>query len=499
MLSPQRRWIREKLVSSVTSCVGRWLRFRRPSVFTLLVLFIVFITFQSFIARQTRNEKLSGATNLRLAFDSKQLFPTLWNILQGLSPEKSEQTGTADSLLNEEGEMDALINPGTDSQVKKRLRELLLPKDRGLVYNHSPPVLSENPKETTCSPQSHIVFLKTHKTASSTILNILYRYGESRNLTFALPMKRHKQLFYPYFFSQDFVEGVRSQTVKEFHIMCNHMRFRQPQVAQVMPEDTFYFSILRNPVAMMESIYSYYRSMRVFKKTNSLEHFLEIGQTNPKSPLSKYHYSHNILAFDFGHENNVTADSADLEETALKVIKAIEQDFDLILIAEYFDESLILLRHSLCWSLDDVASFKLNSRSKRSRQMLSPDTTEKIKHWNALDWRIYVHFNATFRDKVNSLVGAEQMKKEVTELRELQTKLANICLLDGGAVDPAQIRDRKLRPFQSGKAIIQGYNVNPGLDFQNKMKCQRLVTPELQYTDLLYRKQFPELTGKQKG
>lgn len=85
--------------------------------------------------------------------------------------------------------------------------------------------------DTTCQPRSHIFFLKTHKTASSTILNILYRYGESRNLTFALPLNKHSQLFYPYYFASHFVEGVSSRSVKEFNIMCNHMRFRKSEVS----------------------------------------------------------------------------------------------------------------------------------------------------------------------------------------------------------------------------------------------------------------------------
>ena len=37
-----------------------------------------------------------------------------------------------------------------------------------------------------------IAFLKTHKTASSTFQNILFRFGEKRNLTFALPKNRHQ-------------------------------------------------------------------------------------------------------------------------------------------------------------------------------------------------------------------------------------------------------------------------------------------------------------------
>ncbi|XP_051814318.1 galactose-3-O-sulfotransferase 2 [Acanthochromis polyacanthus] len=357
---------------------------------------------------------------------------------------------------------------------------------------------NSGPTKANCHPQSHIVFLKTHKTASSTILNILYRYGESRNLTFALPQNKHSQLFYPFFFASHFVEGVSTRSVREFHIMCNHMRFRKSEVTKVMPEDTFYFSILRHPVAMMESIFIYFKSIPAFHTTHSLDEFLDNSWRNYNSSVLNNHYAHNILAFDFGFDNNVAAGAEDLEERATMAIAAIEQDFHLILISEYFDESMILLKHVLCWSLEDVASFRLNSRSEKTRHMLLPNTAEKIKRWNALDWRIYLHFNTTFWHKVGSVVGPEKLNKEISQLKELQAKLANICLKDGGAVDPSQVKDAGLKPFQYGAAIIQGYNLNPHLDRQMKTKCQRLVTPELQYTDHLYTQQFPEVTAKRR-
>ena len=41
----------------------------------------------------------------------------------------------------------------------------------------------------TCKPANNIPFLKTHKTGSSTLTNILNRYGDSRDLFFALPFR----------------------------------------------------------------------------------------------------------------------------------------------------------------------------------------------------------------------------------------------------------------------------------------------------------------------
>ncbi|KAM7399903.1 hypothetical protein PAMP_019140 [Pampus punctatissimus] len=511
MLSSPKRWIREQPLSYVTS-----------------------------------NDKLTGLPHLRFTVTQQNLFPTLQNVWDDLQSEsalavkqeltlqterntdihhQNEEYGKPSNYIISRYD-DTTINLATPSQMEAEtlsVGKLLQPKhgnklspgppgslvlhstrkskEKKLLNTSSSPSLfkayirSEHTK-ATCQPKSHIVFLKTHKTASSTILNILYRYGESRNLTFALPLNKHSQLFYPFSFASHFVEGFSSRSVREFHIMCNHMRFRKSEVSKVMPLDTFYFSILRHPVAMMESIFIYYKSIPAFHKTHSLDDFLDNSWQNYNSSVSNNHYAHNILSFDFGFDNNVRTETEDLEERASLAIAAIEQDFHLILISEYFDESMVLLKHALCWSLDDVVSFKLNSRSEQTRHPLLLKTAEKIKKWNALDWRIYLHFNTTFWHKVDSLVGQEQMKREVSQLRELQAKLANICLKDGGAVDPSQIKDAELKPFQYGAAVIQGYNLNPYMDRQTRTNCQRLITPELQYTDRLYTQQFPELAAK---
>ncbi|XP_009290178.1 galactose-3-O-sulfotransferase 2 isoform X2 [Danio rerio] len=358
-----------------------------------------------------------------------------------------------------------------------------------------PAVKSRADNSVTCQPKNHIVFLKTHKTASSTILNILYRYGDSHNLTFALPLNMHSQLFYPAFFATHFVEGVRTRSVKEFHILCNHMRFSSPEVRKLMPKDTFYFSILRNPVAMMESLFVYYKAIPAFRVFKNLEEFLIQDGRSYNASLPNNHYARNILTFDFGLDNTVPENDIEMEKHASKIIAAVERDFPLILISEYFDESLVLLKHALCWSLDDVSSFRLNSRSERSRRPLSPQTAERVKKWNSLDWRLYQHFNATFWKRIDSTIGRTELQKEVEFLRAKKKELESMCLQGGGAVDPAQVQDSSLKPFQYGAAVIQGYNLRVGLDNDTRQLCQRLITPELQYTSALYTKQFPQLAA----
>lgn len=88
---------------------------------------------------------------------------------------------------------------------------------------------AQGPSLGSCQPNTHIMFLKTHKTASSTVLNMLYRFGEERDLRFALPLGY--QLGYPLPFNAHRVKGYRGAGAVEFHIMGNHMRFNKAEVS----------------------------------------------------------------------------------------------------------------------------------------------------------------------------------------------------------------------------------------------------------------------------
>ncbi|KAG8445520.1 hypothetical protein GDO86_010330, partial [Hymenochirus boettgeri] len=325
-----------------------------------------------------------------------------------------------------------------------------------------------------CKPYSDIFFLKTHKTGSSTIMNILFRYGEFHNLTFALPSYNSMQFFYPNYFTASSVEGFYSHRPNTFNIMCHHMRFLLTEVQRVMPKDTFYFTILRNPISLMESSFSYYKTLPSFSKARSLEEFLR----NPFLYYQGNSHARNFMTYDLGFDHNGKASPKRFQLTA----RLVESTFNLVLITEYFDESLVLLKDALCWTFDEVLSFPLNSRSETTKKSISPPTQERIKHWNQLDWQLYDHFNNSFWNRVESF-GRERMQREVNELRERRAHFSKVCLKD--TVDGEKIKNRALMPYQPGKAKIIGYNVKSGLGKAKQLLCQRMVTPEIQYTEIL--------------
>ncbi|XP_065496007.1 galactose-3-O-sulfotransferase 2 [Caloenas nicobarica] len=347
-----------------------------------------------------------------------------------------------------------------------------------------------------CRAKTNVMFLKTHKTASSTVLNIMFRFAESYNLTVALPADHHVHLGYPETFLAHFVEAFQA-TGQNYNIMCNHLRFNPSEVQKVMAANTFYFSILRSPISLLESSYIYYKNIvPAFRLSKDVNEYLA-------SPTKYYHladsreniYARNIMWFDFGYDNN----AQDNRKYVQAVLKEIEQNFHLILIAEYFDESMILLKHVLCWDLDDVIYFKLNSRSQDTVQTLTPESKERIKAWCSLDWQLYLHFNQSFWRTIEETVGLKELEKEVNHLRMRQKELMETCLSDQKAVEKDRIQNKALLPFQSGAANILGYNLRQDLDNRTLRTCQRMVMPELQYTSYLYAVQHPHKKRKPFG
>lgn len=355
------------------------------------------------------------------------------------------------------------------------------------------PLFGGQPEEL---PVTNIMFLKTHKTASSTVLNILYRFAETHNLSVALPAGPRFHLGYPWFFVRRYVEGVRQDgPLRRFNIMCNHLRFNPPEVQKVMPNGSLYFSILRDPVSQLESSFTYYRDYApAFAAAPSLEAFLAAPRAYYNATLDlRDACARNHMWFDLGFDPNAPPDD---EAYVRARLAEAGRRFPLVLIAEHFDESMVLLRRRLRWRLDDVVSFKVNARGPGSVTRLTPEGRERARRWCALDWRLYRHFNRTFWAALRAELGPRRLRAEVAALRARRRELAALCLQDSAPKNSSQITDRRLQPFQAGRAHILGYNLRPGLDNETLRMCQRMVMPELQYMAHLYALQFPEKPPK---
>ncbi|KAK7075497.1 Galactose-3-O-sulfotransferase, partial [Halocaridina rubra] len=127
----------------------------------------------------------------------------------------------------------------------------------------------------------------------------------------------------------------------------------------------------------------------------------------------------NQMTFDLG------LDDGDLkQESVLKeAFRILESNFHLVMLAERMDESLVLLRHLMCWTDDDVMVLARNVRKDRYRSYMGEHTVNTLEHFNAIDVKLYAYFKERFERQIDAF-GVSRMEEEVTKLREYRDKKA---------------------------------------------------------------------------
>ncbi|XP_056384628.1 galactosylceramide sulfotransferase isoform X2 [Hyla sarda] len=357
-----------------------------------------------------------------------------------------------------------------------------------------PPSLPESPLpesnsttkyELHCLPRHNLMFLKTHKTGSSTIINILFRYGEKHQLQFAFPRGRN-DFDYPRYFQRWKVEGYQPGLC--YNIICNHMRYRHSEVNLLIPPDTMFVTVLRDPALLFESSFQYFAHVVPLTwklpgdgSEQKMDTFLQNPMDYYDSSGFNAHYLHNLLTFDLGYDNEMILK----DPRVSNLLKELDSRFHLVMLLEYFDESLLLLRDLMCWNMDDILYFKLNARKDLSGSRLSLELYQLAQEWNAIDTLIYRHFNATFWRKIEKY-GMERMRKDVLELKRRNKELKQECIAGGGPVDASKIQESGLQPWQPfGHRFIQGYNLRKNISTKYKQLCRNMLTPEIQYMSKL--------------
>ncbi|XP_076450918.1 galactosylceramide sulfotransferase-like [Babylonia areolata] len=255
---------------------------------------------------------------------------------------------------------------------------------------HRGPTLKE------CSPRPQPFFEKVgqvHKAGSSTVANILQRYGFARGLNFVLPRKRVHSQSYNYL-------SLPNQTLtlqhlipppsgQHYHLLWNHAIYDGRFFHQLMPRDTFFFAILRHPLAQFVSSFEYYGRMTGGKMKSALER----NDTNPLAlylhypdmfpwqggPLS---YTRNKQSQDLGmnvsHVQNGTLRRQYLQQ--------LGRDFHWVMITEYFDESLVILRRLLCWEIRDILYIPRNKNPFKKNRVFTPEDRQVHYLLNEADY-----------------------------------------------------------------------------------------------------------------
>lgn len=235
-----------------------------------------------------------------------------------------------------------------------------------------------------------------------------------------------------------------------------------------MPNDTVWITILRNPADMFESYYNFFEQRDKFGVT--LDKFLESPHKYYRSNDNDHVQVRNPMLFDFGLKVQFMANRTKVNEK----IAEIDRIFDLVMIKEYFQESLVLLSHLLCWNIEAFATLPMNARPESRKLPINNKTRQKIEEWNWGDMLLYRHFRAKFDEQQRNF-GRARIKNQVAKFQKITEMLMNSCEIR--KTDRKLGVDERIIPYKNNSIIFI-----PSKKMLNNKTCLHLAMNELSFT-----------------
>ncbi len=339
-----------------------------------------------------------------------------------------------------------------------------------------------------CKAVDKVLFVKTHKTGSSTITNILNRFADLRELIVALPMGGTNRFMWPQKFHWTSTDLLRLNG-ETANILSNHARYERSQMDVIMKKNTIYITILRDPVTQFHSSFYYFefdKTLGLQRKEDPLGEFLKdpdqhlydlsirLGDLPPEMNLIQ-----NGMLFDLGYDFLEFAN----ETVINKAISKLANELDLVLIMEHFDESLVLLMREYCWDIDDILYVKMN-QMKYKRRTIKESIKSKIRKWNQADVFLYNTFNRAFWERVKK--HGKEFWKDLAEFKTRNREMFKTCR-------PKEIEEKGYK----ANVTVKSLKINSKVARFHRYYCQKMAMNEIQYLQY-FRAKFGTSFGYQK-
>ncbi|XP_077982502.1 galactosylceramide sulfotransferase-like [Glandiceps talaboti] len=248
--------------------------------------------------------------------------------------------------------------------------------------------------------------------------SIIYRYGLKHDLIAAVD---------PYLsalISED--ETSKHYIIKEYNcsdfpgynIMASHIDYNRPAMEEIVrSRDAKYVTIARSPYARLKS--AFYFSGR------------DKGFPNSSNPLKEYIK----LRYDQFIQKGLNGLKLYLRRFRLQgskditllppELRRLDKELDLVMLTEYYDESLVLLRKLMCWEFEDLVYIPMKVHHVY-QPPITTDMADMISKFGTHDIMFYEYFNNTFWEKVRNYDG--DFSADLEKFQTLRNNVRRLCV-----------------------------------------------------------------------
>lgn len=255
-----------------------------------------------------------------------------------------------------------------------------------------------------CVPYIHVHYVKIPKTGSSTMSNILHRIVTKFNLKLLTNFKTCS------IFMTDYADRI-----ERFDMATQHYVFNETNILKCLHLDTKFITVIRHPHALLKS-HMLYKNVVISDRNSSIT---EIPKEQTK--VQELFNSSRMTSF-MGIDTELAASN---DTYFRKQLKYLDNRFDLVMINEHYDESLVLLKRLMCWSLKDVLYFELKKQQyPESDYFDSDEIKQKHQEEVKIEYTLYSYFLNIFNRKISMEIN---LNDEVHLYKEIKAKVNGFC------------------------------------------------------------------------
>lgn len=364
----------------------------------------------------------------------------------------------------------------------------------------------------SCRPRGDLVFLKSTASAGEVVGALLRGYAYRHNLSTALPVGGRSYLGWPYPLT---AADVRPSS-RGYNLLVERAVHNASFVRELMNPGTPLVALIRQPLDLFLDTLRRFNVLQLANVSGSgsvhggmgpgpgpgpvqaylrdIHRYEEAYKSRQAAPrrdcvpdgfsVTRNPLSHGLgmpLGFPPGRDN-FTDDPGAVEG----YLAGLDSQFVLVMIAEYLDESLVLLRRLMCWDTKDVL-YRVESGGDHDdhrrqdevwRQGLTLSDRHRHRQWSGVDYLLYDLFNRTFWDKVRR--QGEDFLQEVTYFRRVQSQLGWFC--------------RSVTPYGESYIRFPESVWSPAFTFSSE-ECRLMAAPLLDKLKERYQKEEPNHTN----
>ncbi|XP_077977135.1 galactosylceramide sulfotransferase-like [Glandiceps talaboti] len=287
---------------------------------------------------------------------------------------------------------------------------------------HQPTNMVTSHLKLPCKPQRDFVFIKTVKTGGSTMATLLFRYGLKHDLVAAVDKGSSIQISINETSNTVMIHPYNCENFPGYNFIANHMNYRRVALDKIIKNGK-YFTILRSPIRRIESaFYMYYehRGLEFHQFSNPFLAYLQMFTSKNDTIVRTLR----PLGFNENFKRLIGIPKIINDTFVYNSIRNLDSELDLVMLSEYYDESLVLLRKMMCWEYEDMVYRRQRVR-KEVRLSITPDMENVIKEHSPLDIALYAYFNKTFWEKVKRYEG--DFEEDLAKLRSFQNEVDLQC------------------------------------------------------------------------